>query len=134
MTDIVSKAKRSEMMSRIRSRDTKPERLLRGALWHLGFRYRISPKNVPGRPDIVFKWARLAIFVDGCFWHGCPTHYQRPKNNSRKWRKKLLQNRARDKQVNAMLRTAGWRVIRIWEHSIRKDLDACVMKVGRILR
>lgn len=134
MTDIFSKTKRSEVMSRIRSRDTKPERLLRGALWSVDLRYRVSPANVFGRPDIVFARARLAVFVDGCFWHGCPTHYQRPKNNFRKWREKFLQNRDRDRKVNRKLRGSGWRVIRIWEHSVRKDINACVARVQRALR
>lgn len=134
MTDIFSEAKRSEVMSRIRSRDTKPERLLRSALWRLGYRYRIAPKNIPGRPDIVFKRARLAVFVDGCFWHGCPAHYQRPKNRSRWWRNKLLQNRARDKKVNTLLRAEGWRVIRFWEHSVEKNVGACVVRVTHSLR
>lgn len=134
MTDIFSKTKRSEVMSRIRSRDTKPERLLRGALWSAGLRYRVSPAYVFGRPDIVFARPRLAVFVDGCFWHGCPTHYQQPRNNFRKWRGKFLQNRNRDRKVNRKLRGDGWRVIRIWEHSVNKDIGACVARVQRALR
>jgi DNA mismatch endonuclease (patch repair protein) len=84
---------------------------------------RTSHRNVPTfrvKPDYVFRKARLALFVDGCFWHGCPRHATRPANNRTFWKKKLAGNKTRDQVVNRALRRAGWRVIRIWEHELRK--------------
>jgi len=72
-----------------------------------------------GRPDFVFPASRVALFVDGCFWHGCPKHYTKPKNNRAFWKRKLDANHARDRQVNRELRRKGWRVLRIWEHDLR---------------
>jgi DNA mismatch endonuclease (patch repair protein) len=80
------------------------------------------------RPDFIFRQVRLAVFVDGCFWHGCPRHATQPKGNASFWRKKLAANKARDRRVNRVLRAAGWRVVRIWEHELRqsgKRKEAC---------
>jgi DNA mismatch endonuclease (patch repair protein) len=76
-------------------------------------------QNLTGRPDFIFRSARLALFVDGCFWHGCPKHATWPKQNKAFWREKILRNRARDRQVTRELRAAGWKVLRIWEHSLK---------------
>lgn len=115
MTDVHTPEQRSFNMSRIRSRDTKPELLLRSELWRRGYRYRLK-SSLPGKPDIVFHRQRLAIFVDGCFWHGCPKHFQLPKTRSEFWRKKIESNRQRDKEINALLKSCGWNVYRVWEH------------------
>ncbi len=76
--------------------------------------------TLPGRPDFVFPRVKLAVFVDGCFWHGCPLHATWPKQNAAFWRKKLLANRRRDREVNRLLRRAGWRVLRLWEHALTR--------------
>jgi len=120
-------------MSMIRSTNTGPEVLLRKALWRLGFRYRLTV-SLPGRPDLVFPRFGAVLFIDGCFWHGCPKHLQWPKNNASFWKKKILANRARDKKVTRLLERDGWRVIRVWEHEIRHDLNVCVLRVERKLR
>lgn len=133
MPDVHTPAQRSFNMSKIRSKDTRPEKLLRHALSQIGVRYRLSPKLLPGRPDIVIRRASLVIFVDGCFWHGCRWHYQRPKTNAGKWSKKHLENKARDKRVNIALKKAGWRVIRVWEHNVRNDLANCVEKIVSVI-
>jgi DNA mismatch endonuclease (patch repair protein) len=103
-----------------RSRDTKPELALRRALFALGRRYRVDAKIVlpqrAVRPDIVFAGARVAVFVDGCFWHGCPAHGRMPKDPTGYWHQKLARNISRDAQVTAALEAAGWRVVRVWEH------------------
>ncbi|MET0084739.1 MAG: very short patch repair endonuclease [Sedimenticola sp.] len=124
---------RSRCMSKIKGKDTKPELLLRKALWKKGLRYRIHYK-LPGRPDIAFVGKRLAIFVDGCFWHGCPEHGVSPKSRSEFWKKKLERNRERDKEVNEALAEDGWLVMRFWEHEIMDDLPSVVRKIARVYR
>lgn len=103
-----------------RKYDTWPERRLRSALHRTGLRFRkhlnITGASVRVAPDIVFPRRRLAVFVDGCFWHCCPEHGTRPQSNSGYWSPKLARNRARDARVNEELSTAGWEVLRIWEH------------------
>lgn len=123
-----TRAQRSYNMSRIRGTNTHPELLLRRGLWKLGLRYRIKTK-IPGRPDIAFISARVAVFIDGCFWHGCETHLKWPKKNAKFWRAKILQNRARDSRVSLDLTAAGWHLIRLWEHEIGEDLPKCIARV-----
>jgi DNA mismatch endonuclease (patch repair protein) len=121
MSDVFTKAKRSEVMSRIRSRGNKDTEL---ALAKLLRRNKITGwrrnQKIFGKPDFIFKQARLAIFVDGCFWHGCPQHGTHPAGNRSFWKKKFARNIARDRLVNGTLRRAGWRVLRIWEHALRQ--------------
>jgi DNA mismatch endonuclease (patch repair protein) len=112
---------RSEQMARIRARDTKPEVLLRRLLWSRGLRYRLHLRVEGCRPDLVFKGARVAVFVDGCFWHGCPDHYVRPRTRDRFWREKLLTNVERDIRQTRELEESGWRVCRLWEHEVFED-------------
>jgi DNA mismatch endonuclease, patch repair protein len=106
-------------MQRQRRRDTKPEMKLRRELHRLGMRYRVDRAIIPGvrrRTDVVFTRARVAVFVDGCFWHGCPTHETRPKANAEWWAAKLNANVCRDRDTDARLNAAGWTVVRVWEH------------------
>jgi DNA mismatch endonuclease (patch repair protein) len=86
-----------------------------------------------GRPDFVFPAARLAVFVDGCFWHGCPKHYTKPANNRDFWRRKLEANRARDRRVNRELKRLGWHILRIWEHDLRLSKPRCTAPLKRLL-
>ena len=143
MADVFSKQKRSEVMSRIRgcgNKDTELAlvRLLRangitGWRRHVEIRGRAAlprrqdlatehrrPTNFRVRPDFVFRKRRTAVFVDGCFWHGCPKHATKPANNRAFWHRKLSANKARDRLVNRTLRRANWRVLRIWEHELAK--------------
>lgn len=107
--------------------------MLRKALWARGLRYRLDYRvkgcQLEGRPDLVFPGRRLAVFVDGCFWHSCPEHATKPKKNARFWAEKLARNRERDKEVNRKLAQQGWRVIRVWEHETKNDLESVVQKV-----
>lgn len=105
-----------EFMRRQRRADTKPERRLRSALHRRGVRFRINVGALSGRPDIVLVRARVAIFVDGCFWHGCPTHHVKPKANASFWARKVRENFARDRAVDQLLEHEGWLVRRVWEH------------------
>lgn len=123
-----------------RRRDTKPELALRSALHMAGLRYRCDFRiDLPGgkrvRPDVVFTRKRIAVFVDGCFWHSCPEHGRAPSSNTGYWSPKLARNRERDRDNSAALRAAGWTVIRLWEHEkpaegLRQVLDA-VDRAGR---
>ena len=97
-------------------KDTKPEIALRKALTALGLRYRLHRRDLPGTPDIAFISARVAVFVDGCFWHACPDHGVMPKSNSEWWRLKLDANRERDSRKDCALSGAGWLPVHVWEH------------------
>ncbi|MFF4157127.1 very short patch repair endonuclease [Streptomyces sp. NPDC001678] len=120
-------------MSRQASRDTTPELAVRRLLFHEGHRYRLH-RPVPGMPrrsiDIAFPGARIAVFLDGCFWHGCPQHATSPKANADWWRQKLDRNMARDKETTEQLIEAGWTVLRFWEHedpsAVAADIAAAV--------
>ena len=112
-------------MSRIRARDTAPELSLRRALRAIGCTgYRLHYAKVPGRPDVAFVGRKVAVFVHGCFWHGCPHCAQRkPKSNSDFWTRKLQANKARDARKVRALRKAGWQVITVWECRVTKDAE-----------
>jgi DNA mismatch endonuclease (patch repair protein) len=111
-----------------RSLDTKPERALRSALHAGGYRFRkhylIDAAGLRVRPDIVFTRLRIAIFVDGCFWHGCPEHGAKPRANEAFWAAKFARNAARDRLVNERLNAAGWTVLRVWEHETTDESSA----------
>lgn len=109
----------SERMSRVRQRDTRPELELRSELHRRGFRYRVDRRplsGAPSRADLVFGPAKVAVYVDGCFWHSCPEHGTMPRSNEAFWQAKLTRNQERDAAVNEALAKAGWTVVRIWEH------------------
>jgi DNA mismatch endonuclease (patch repair protein) len=108
-------------MSQIRSKNTGPEIKLRKQLWSQCIKgYRIH-YNLPGKPDIVFTKKKIAIFIDGCFWHKCPICFQEPETRKEFWMKKIQSNIERDKKVNIQLKEMGWTVMRFWEHEIRKN-------------
>jgi DNA mismatch endonuclease (patch repair protein) len=114
--------------------DTKPEIALRSALHRAGFRfrkdYRLDLDGIRVRPDIVFTRAKVAVFVDGCFWHCCPKHGTQPNRNADYWKPKLARNVERDREQDAALAEHGWRVVRIWEHEL---LDDAVGRLQRVL-
>ena len=124
---------RSEQMARVKNAKTKPEMMLRKALWSRGLRYRLKVKTPAGKPDLVFPRARLAVFIDGCFWHGCPDHYSRPKTRSDFWAEKLEANVRRDGDIRKKLQDAGWQVLRIWEHEVFQNLEAAIDKIEQTL-
>lgn len=128
MPDVLSPSQRSYCMSRIQANNTRPELVLRKALWAHGFRYRLKNK-FPGRPDLFFSSRKLVVFIDGCFWHNCPLHCQVPQTNQLFWQKKLSKNKERDEKVRRTLESEGWRVLRIWEHEIKNDLPGCINRV-----
>ena len=123
--------KRSKMMGRIRGTNTKPEIILRRALWRADVRFRINNKDLPGKPDIAIKKYKLAIFVDGSFWHGYQWNDRKKgiKSNRKFWIPKIERNIQRDRQVNEELRELGFTVFRFWDHEIKNDLATCLNDV-----
>lgn len=121
MVDVFTKTKRSELMSRVRGQGNKKTEL---ALMGLFRRHKITGWRrrwkIFGKPDFVFPKIKLAVFVDGCFWHACPKHAMWPASRAVWWRRKILGNRARDALVTRTLRRGGWRVLRVWEHELAK--------------
>lgn len=149
MTDVFTKAKRSDVMSRIRSRNNKATELALMSLFRrfhiVGWRRHValrltharsktsvitSHSSTSVRPDFIFRHCRLAVFVDGCFWHGCPLHGTKPKTNVTFWQAKLATNAVRDKYVTKSLRLRKWRVLRIWEHQLANE-SGVIVRVKR---
>lgn len=122
-------------MRKIKAKNTTPEIILRKALWNEGIRYRKENKGIIGNPDIVIKKYRLAIFIDGEFWHGFNWKEKKGKikSNREYWIKKIEKNIARDKLNNQLLKEQNWIVLRFWEHEIKRDLKKCVEKVKNVL-
>lgn len=160
MADVFSKSKRSDVMSRIRSRGNKNTELALVELfrrhkitgWRRQIKLRMANdewrtsqiagkirkskfeiRNFAVRPDFVFPKSKLAVFVDGCFWHGCPRHATQPKSNRAFWRNKIAGNQRRDRRVNRTLRRTGWQVIRIWECRLKKNPPDCLRRIQRAL-
>jgi DNA mismatch endonuclease, patch repair protein len=134
VSDVFTKAKRSEVMSRIRGRGNKATELALAKLLHAhGITGWRRHQSLFGKPDFTFRKERVVVFVDGCFWHGCPAHSNMPVNNRRFWEKKLGANRIRDRQVTISLREQGWHVLRIWEHELSQNPKKCIRKVMSVL-
>jgi DNA mismatch endonuclease (patch repair protein) len=121
-------------MQAIRSRDTQPEQLVRRLLHAQGLRYRVAARPLPDlrrTADLVFRPAKVAVFIDGCYWHGCPKHYVPPKTNQGYWSEKVARNMARDQDTNQQLTKAGWLVLRFWEH---EPSTACAAQIAAEVR
>lgn len=121
-------------MQAIRSRDTKPERLIRQLVHANGLRYRVATRPLPDlrrTADLVFRPAKVAVFIDGCYWHGCPEHYVSPRTNPGYWSDKVARNMARDRDTDKRLQEAGWLVMRFWEH---QNSDTCALTIVNTVR
>lgn len=123
MVDIFSRKKRSEIMSKVRNKDSKIEIEFRKKLWKAGFRYRKNSTKYFGKPDIVLKKFQTVIFIDSCFWHGCKKHGSMPQVRKKFWEKKLERNKQRDREVNRYYKKIGWKIIRIWEHNLKNNSE-----------
>jgi DNA mismatch endonuclease (patch repair protein) len=119
----LTKSERSALMSRVRSKDTKPELLVRSMIHRMGFRYRLHSTNLAGRPDLVFAGRKKIVFVHGCFWHGhnCRAGRNRPASRITYWNAKLERNMRRDRSNSARLRRQGWSVLAVWECQVREN-------------
>lgn len=143
MADIFSRVKRSAVMSRIRSHGNESTENSLAKLFRRhqinGWRRQMEVRSgnfetkFKVKPDFIFWKRKLAVFVDGCFWHSCPTHGHQPEGNRKFWKSKFARNQARDRFVNRKLRNLGWRVIRIWECRLRKNPQSCVNRILRAL-
>lgn len=133
--DVLTQEQRSRNMSAIRSRGNRTtEQALRFRLVRAGIRgWALHSKELPGRPDFVFREHRLAVFVDGCYWHGCPKCYRAPTTNYSYWSQKLLRNTSRDKTVTRLLKKDGWRVVRFWEHESKGNPRRIVKRIKKLL-
>jgi DNA mismatch endonuclease (patch repair protein) len=130
--DIMSPEKRSALMARIKGKNTGPEQRMAAALAAQGLEWESHSRDLPGRPDFVFRQARVAVFVDGDFWHGWRFSQWRHKL-SEKWEAKIEDNRRRDARNHRWLRRMGWKVVRLWEHQVTADVDACIDRLMRLL-
>jgi len=128
MADNLTKKQRSYCMSRVKGKDTGIERLLRSELHKRGLRFRKHAKDLPGKPDIVFPSSKLVVFIDGDFWHGFRFPLWEHKLPDF-WKKKIGKTRDRDQKNFRNIRKLGWRVIRIWQHEIEKDLERCIERI-----
>ena len=127
MADKFSRQKRSEIMSKVRNKDSKIEILLRKELWRNGFRYRKNSTKYFGKPDIVLPKYKTVIFVDSCFWHGCKRHGTVPQTRREFWENKITRNKARDKEVVRFYKKEDWNIIRVWEH----DITSVLLRTGQ---
>lgn len=132
MADIVSKQRRSEIMSSVKSKDSKIEQIFRAALWRAGYRYRKNARGYFGKPDAVLKKHKVVVFVDSCFFHGCRTHGRLPASNKKYWKDKIERNKIRDREVNRHYKKTGWRVVRVWEHGINKTRQSLLPYLRKI--
>ena len=132
--DTISKDSRSALMSRIRSKNTRPELVVRSILHRLGFRFRLHRKDLPGHPDIVLPKYRKIVLVQGCFWHGHSCRLaSRPKSNQEYWYRKIASNQERDRHVRAELEAADWSVLELWECEIRAGTDL-IQRIEEFIR
>jgi len=117
--DTMTKKQRSYTMSRIRSKWTKPERTIHNYLKGMKIRHKMYPK-ICGNPDIILSDSKTAVFIHGCFWHGCPRHFRMPKSNKEYWSQKIKSNIRRDKKAEKLLKVQGYRIVKIWEHDLKR--------------
>nr|WP_255567587.1 DNA mismatch endonuclease Vsr [Corynebacterium sp. TAE3-ERU16] len=124
----------TRQMKKMPRRGSGPELRLRRELFRRGLRFRVNVGGLPGSPDIVFTAARIAVFVDGCFWHGCPIHATSPKNNRRWWEEKIAANRERDRRKDLELERLGWTSLHYWEHDDTEEIADEIEWLWRQLR
>ena len=131
MAEKITKRKRSEIMRTIKSKGTEMERVLRKELSKRGYKFGINVSKLAGKPDLVFKKKRLVIFLDSCFWHGCKKHCRMPEANRAYWKAKIGNNKKRDREVNKIYKRMGWKVLRFWEHQIKKSPEGVVKVIKK---
>lgn len=131
--DNVSKLKRSSIMKAIKSDGTNLENMMSSALFRMGYRFRRNVKSLYGKPDIAIKKYKIVIFIDSCFWHGCPSHCRMPKTNRMYWENKIQNNINRDNKVTFYYKKEGWNIMRIWEHEIEENKEKSIYKVANFV-
>ena len=131
--DNLTKAQRRKNMQNIRSAGTSPEKAVMRELRRLNIYFARNVRSITGKPDIVFRRKKTAVFIDSDFWHGHPSRYIKPKSNVLYWQDKVKRNKQRDKEVTRVLRKEGWKVLRFWERDINRNLTKCVIRITRYL-
>ncbi|MGG2482818.1 very short patch repair endonuclease [Brevibacillus borstelensis] len=129
MADRLSKEQRSKLMQAVKGKNTLLESKVTKELWHKGLRFRKNVKSLTGKPDVAIKKYKIVMFIDSCFWHGCPLHCKIPKSNVEYWTSKIQRNIQRDLEVNEYYKKIGWNVIRIWEHELKNDFQGTIDKI-----
>lgn len=133
MTDVYDSATRSRVMRQVKSKNTKPEMLLRRTLWRLGVRgYRIHRRDIAGMPDLAFVGRRVAVFVDGAWWHGHPDKWWKGRSGDY-WDRKVARNMERDRQADTILSEQGWTVVRVWDFEVLRDPEEAARRVVKAL-
>lgn len=132
--DTFNKEKRSQIMRAVKSKGTKLEQKVFKALRKRGLKFRTNVANLPGKPDIAIKKYKIVIFLDSCFWHGCPLHCRMPKSNIEYWQKKIEQNKIRDALITENYKKMGWNVLRIWEHELKENFEKTIDKIERFIK
>lgn len=127
----ITKTERSRIMGAIKSKDSEVEIKFRKVLWKTGIRYRKNVERYFGKPDILLKKHKTVIFIDSCFWHGCRHHGKLPKFHRSFWKAKIERNKQRDKEVRSYYKKKGWKIIRFWEHQIKKNPDEAVEEIKK---
>lgn len=131
--DRITKQKRSDLMRRVRGKDSAMEQSFRRELHKRGLRYRKNVSGLPGKPDIVFKSKGVVIFLDSCFWHGCRWHCRIPHANRAYWEAKIARNKERDMEIRKFYsKKTGWKILRVWEHELRKKREEAISRVLRM--
>ena len=120
-------------MRRVKGKNTSLEMKVRSALHRRGLRYRLS-YALPGKPDLVFVKAHIAVFIDSCFWHGCSQHVRMPNSNQEYWQVKIRRNVERDAKTNELYKELDWRIIRVWEHELKEDFEGCITRLQQAVR
>lgn len=133
LTDTVDKETRRRIMQAIKSSKTMFENRVTLELWRRGFRFRRNANELEGNPDISIKKYRAVVFLDSCFWHGCPVHCRIPATNTAYWEAKIQRNRARDAKVNEYYLQRGWHLLRIWEHDVKSDFNRTIDVISSFL-
>ncbi len=133
MADNLTIEQRRNTMRAVKSKDSKMEIKFRSALWRKGLRFYKNVENMPGKPDIIFPRRKVVIFLDSCFWHGCPIHLRLPNSNAEYWQIKIETNRNRDIKINAIYREMHWQVMRVWEHELKKNFNSTLLKISEAL-
>jgi DNA mismatch endonuclease (patch repair protein) len=134
MSDNLTPEQRRVTMQAVKSKDSKMEVRFRSALWKSGLRFFKNVNNLVGKPDIVFPRKKVVIFLDSCFWHGCPKHLKLPVTRKEYWEGKITRNHNRDQKVNENYLELGWKVIRFWEHELKEGFQDCVDRVSKEIR
>ncbi|WP_261134881.1 very short patch repair endonuclease [Bacillus sp. Marseille-Q3570] len=129
MVDHLTKKQRSKNMKSVKSSGSKLENSITKALWGKGFRFRKNVNNLFGKPDIAIKKYKIVIFIDSCFWHGCPTHSTIPHKNHDFWKRKINGNIKRDNEVTKYYKDKGWNILRIWEHDIKRNQNKSINEI-----